>query len=478
MKEIIITYCALLSFLFGFSQTPADIDTSFFYSGGVAPANSSINSIAIQLDGKILIGGSFNSYNGTAKQNVARLNSDGSLDTSFLSTANNASSTQGTVNSIEVLNNGTIIMGGKFTSVNTGALRAYFAGLNSYGSISMTTYIDGLDNYVNCVAKNPNNNFYYIGGDFTHHISDYHGISQFNDVINGSVKAMVVQTDGKVLFGGSFLSVGSTTVNGFTRLNVDTLNGTYELASVDSTFNQGGAGVGAGSTINAIAIQSDGKILIAGTFGTYNGISRLGIARLNTNGTLDTSFDPITGINYNIYAIAVQTDGKILIGGMFTTYNGVSRKGIARLNSNGSLDTTFNPGLGMAGGNLLVKTIALQTDGKIIVGGDFTSYNGVTRNGIVRLYGDSALGIENQNSKQLNLYPNPANDKFTIDFGSQIISNYSIKINNLLGQEVYTAVIDKPQFEVYKTWQGQGLYFVKIYDVNNNLVTTRKIILQ
>jgi hypothetical protein len=78
----------------------------------------------------------------------------------------------------------------------------------------------------------------------------------------------------------------------------------------------------------------------------------------------------------------------------------------------------------------------------------------------------------------INIYPNPANDKFTIDFGNELNSNYSIKINNMLGQEVYSNIIDKPQFEVTKTWQGQGMYFVKIYNENKILVGTKKIILQ
>ena len=76
------------------------------------------------------------------------------------------------------------------------------------------------------------------------------------------------------------------------------------------------------------------------------------------------------------------------------------------------------------------------------------------------------------------IYPNPAKDKFTIDFGNELLSNYTIKINNLLGQEVYSTIVDKPQFEVTKTWQGQGIYFVKIYDKNKILVGIKKIILQ
>lgn len=91
----------------------------------------------------------------------------------------------------------------------------------------------------------------------------------------------------------------------------------------------------------------------------------------------------------------------------------------------------------------------------------------------------TSLGLNEESLNNFIVYPNPTKDKFTIDFGNQIISNNTIKINNLLGQEVYsTTIIDKTQVEVFNTWQGKGLYFVRIYDENNSLLTTKKIILQ
>jgi hypothetical protein len=90
----------------------------------------------------------------------------------------------------------------------------------------------------------------------------------------------------------------------------------------------------------------------------------------------------------------------------------------------------------------------------------------------------TSLGLNENILNDLNIYPNPAKDKFTIDIGNELNSNYPIKINNLLGQEVYSNIIDKPKFEVTKIWQGKGLFFVKIYDDNNNLIITKKIILQ
>src|SRR5690606_28104299 len=118
--------------------------------------------------------------------------------------------------------------------------------------------------------------------------------------------------------------------------------------------------------------QNDGKIVIGGNFTTYNGAGRNRIARLNADSSMDTSFDPGLGANFIVYSTAIQTDGKILIGGNFTTYNGTFMNRITRLNTDGSLDTSFNSGYP----NSTVSTIAIQNDGKIIIGGNFTTYNG------------------------------------------------------------------------------------------------------
>src|SRR5436190_7759521 len=96
----------------------------------------------------------------------------------------------------------------------------------------------------------------------------------------------------------------------------------------------------------SVAVAPDGKVLIAGDFTLVNGTNRNRIARLNQDGSLDTGFDPGAGANAIVYAVAAQPDGKALIGCDFTTYNRTNRNRIARLNLDGSLDTSFEPGLG------------------------------------------------------------------------------------------------------------------------------------
>jgi uncharacterized delta-60 repeat protein len=168
------------------------------------------------------------------------------------------------------------------------------------------------------------------------------------------------------------------------------INSIAQSVSIDASFNPGGIGIN--GIVKSTNIQADGKIIVAGHFTSYNGISRNKIARLNSDGSLDLSFDPALGLGTNnnqfIFCSSIQADGKIIIGGNFTSFNDTPRSRIARLNPDGSLDVTFNPGSGF---NNTVEAIRVQVDGKIVVVGQFTSFNGITRNRIVRLNADGSL---------------------------------------------------------------------------------------
>jgi uncharacterized delta-60 repeat protein len=256
------------------------LDTTFDIGTGF---NSIVNALAIQSDGKVLVGGQFTTYQGTTRNRIARLNTDGSYDTTF--------------------------------NIGTG--------------------------------------------------------------FNGIVIALAIQSDGKIVVGGGFTTYQGTTRNRIARLNTD--------GSYDTTFD---IGTGFGGSVSALAIQSDGKIVVGGGFTTYQGTTRNRIARLNTDGSYDTTFDIGTGFNGSVFALAIQSDGKIVVGGGFTTYQGTTRNCIARLNTDGSYDTTFDIGTGFNGS---VSALAIQSDGKIVVGGGFSTYQGTTRNFIARLNTDGSL---------------------------------------------------------------------------------------
>lgn len=190
---------------------------------------------------------------------------------------------------------------------------------------------------------------------------------------NGEVRASALQPDGKLVVGGAFTSYNGTTRNYIARLDTD--------GTLDTSFDPGS---GVGSTVLGLAIQpSDGRIIIVGTFGST-------IARLNTDGTVDGTFSTVgTGFNsYGSVVLIQPADEKIIIGGAFTSYNGTSRNRIARLNTDGSLDTDFNPSTGF---NNQVRALALQDDGKVVAVGHFTDALGQERKYVARLTSTGTL---------------------------------------------------------------------------------------
>ena len=193
---------------------------------------------------------------------------------------------------------------------------------------------------------------------------------------NSSVEIIAVQTDGKILVGGTFTTHSSTSQNRIVRFNADGIR--------DAGFT---TGTGFNSSVLAIALQTDGKILLVGDFSLYNGAAQNRITRLNADGTRDTGFTTGLGFNGSVTTIALQTDGKILVGGIFTLYDGNVQSNFARLNANGTRDTGFTAGTGSSV-NGDVDAIVVQTDGKILLAGKFTSYNGTTQNRITRLNAD------------------------------------------------------------------------------------------
>jgi uncharacterized delta-60 repeat protein len=185
----------------------------------------------------------------------------------------------------------------------------------------------------------------------------------------GAVNAVALQSDGKILAGGNVSKFNNTgALTALKRLNAD--------GTLDATFNSGGAGLAASSgqpEVNALLVTPDNQIYVGGTFTSYNALSRGGFARLHADGTLDTgfAFNGVTGAVRYVHAIARQADGKVLIGGAFTAVNGTARTNLARLNADGTLDLTFAPsGYTTNGG---IRAIQVGADGRIYVGG--TTYN-------------------------------------------------------------------------------------------------------
>lgn len=288
--------------------------------------------LKLQTDNRILAGG---------PDGLVRLSTNGTVDLSF------SCNVSGSVECIEIQDDGKIVFGGSFTSVN-GRPSSNIARVNSDGSLD-TNFVTS-------------------------------GVSSF-------VFATAVQSDGAILIGGEFATVGGVSRPGVARLNSN--------GSLDAFFDPGSGVDGAGLCcgVRSIALQTDGRIIIAGGFSTINGISRNNIARLNSNGSLDSTFVPQPGPNGNVLSVALQSDGKLMVGGGFDQVDNLPNVRIARLNTNGTVDITFNTGSGAGGilGGIPVWSVACRQNGDVFLAGGFSTVNGVQRNGLAKLHTNGTL---------------------------------------------------------------------------------------
>lgn len=371
-----------------FARLNADgsFDSTFNTNG--TGSSKPVFAIAIQSDNKILIEGYLSSYNGTTVRGIARLNADGSLDSAFNS---GGAGSEGSIRVIKSLSDGKILVAGDFSKYNNVA-RNHFARLNADGSLDSTFVASGFTNpgYSPATITVQKDGKFLIGllnsssaNDTSNRVIRLNTDGSLDNSFlttngaNSYVFTILVQSDSKILIGGGFTGYAGATRNNLARLNAD--------GSLDKSFL---AANGTDSFVQAIAIQKDGKILVGGNFTTYNNATSKGIVRLNTDGSLDTNFQTTRAKHFPVYAIALQNDGKILIAGSSQTYNGTASGAIARLNSDGSLDSSFNIGTGF---NSDITTIAVQSDGKILVGGAFTTFNNQARKNLARLNSDGSL---------------------------------------------------------------------------------------
>lgn len=313
------------------------IDTSFVTGAGF---DGPVNAIVKQSDGKIIVGGQFYNYNGTPSASIVRLNSNGSIDSSFtIGTGFN-----GAVTALGIESNGKIIAAGTFDDYNSNYSKG-IASLNPDGTFDST--------FVTGIGISGARNFY-------------------------TINAMVIQSDGKVILGGRFNGYNGNTVADIVRINTD--------GSFDSSFLQG---TGFDNETFSLAIQSDNKIIVSGTFNGYDGNTVANIARLNSDGTFDSSFSTGTGFNDKVSSIVVQSDSKILMAGPFTTYDGNNIPYLIRLNSNGSVDGSFNTSNNF---DNTINSAVIQSNGKIIVGGVFNNYGSTAvSHGIAQLSSNGTL---------------------------------------------------------------------------------------
>lgn len=312
-------------------NSDGSLDTAFGTGGGVAgTTNPRVMDVARQPDGKLVIGGSFSTVNGISRSNIARLNADGSNDSTF----NPGVGANDVVYAVLVQTDGKIVVGGAFTTIN-GSSKRMLARLNADGSVDST---------------------------FTP--------PTFGSGTGWRVESLAAQTDENIVVGGTFYFSGTPS-----KMSLCRVLGT--TGALDPAFNgvNNGAHVSGNTssskTVKNILVLSTGKIMISGNFTAYNNTARGGLARLLGNGALDTSFTATS--NGTVNAMCLQPDGKIIIGGTFTTYSGATANRLARITSGGATDAAF---IAAGGSTAEVTDLTLQPDGRVLMSGGFGSFQG------------------------------------------------------------------------------------------------------
>ena len=375
----------------GLVQLNPDGSFDLNFNNDVA-AGSIINNICIQNDNKILIAGRQISLSGTTvAKSLFRLQTNGSVDSSF--GPDLRIGTNGVVTKVETTSDNKVLVGGSFSSINNQTVKS-LARLFPDGRLDESFKTAHLNfSSILHIQKQPDKKI-LVGGDW-----DNTGAGTYKPLVrlnpDGSndpdfnlnispfsgINGMTLQPDGKILV--ITANAGSFNYNTIIRLNAD--------GSKDNTFKTGSGasnppGKVANLFIHVVTVQTDGKILVAGEFETYNGSTKNNIARLLPDGTVDESFTGPT-VNFGNYrTVAIQTDNKIIIGGGFALTNYPQFNGIIRLQANGSVDELFS---GYISGTPFA--LLLQPTGKILAGGIFTAANGASRNNVVQFNSNGSI---------------------------------------------------------------------------------------
>lgn len=391
-----ITHINLMNGLAYIGRLNADGSYDTGYNHGTGFQVSEVADFAIQSDQKIIAAGTFYSYNGTVMPGTARLNANGELDTTFRSSIKTSSA----VHSVSLQPDGKILVGGGFL-LKDAAVPKNIARLNSDGSVDTGFRVGtGTNSPVYTTALQSDGkvllggNFTLFNGNAINRIvrlntdgtidTGFKSGSGFNDI----VYKIIVQPDGKLLVCGRFTQYNNIAGSCIVRLESD--------GKMDTTFKTGtGFGNPFPSTGIVLAysmtLQNDGKILAVGNFTKYNGSTGNGIVRILSDGRIDSGFQTGTGFDTYPYRLIVQSDGKIIVSGRFTTFRNISGKGIVRIWPDGKTDTSFNPGTAF---DRYTRALAFHDGEKILVGGDFTSYSGTCRTRIARLFNCETLSRE------------------------------------------------------------------------------------
>lgn len=404
------------NFWYKWNITSAITQQNFFLTRGNTTAYAnylqlslfySLNKVKVDNYNNIYITGEYRGYQGQERTFITKILSGGTIDTTF-----NANYVLGGVTSIgDVVfdnQNNAYIVG---TNIGNYGLKKIDLSGNTVATFPATSGGGGpqINDSGTLVLDLVNQKMVVVGGWATVYsgvtvnkiakinLSNLTPDTSFNTLTgfnSTTVSSIVADSNNDYYVGGDF-----TTFNNASYPRIVKINGLTGLA--DTSFVVGSGLTNAGSTSNqypcpsGVKITADGKILIAGRFVTYSGVTVNRIVKLNTNGTIDNTFTTGTGFNNHVNCVTIQPDNKIILGGVFTSYSGVTANRIIRLNSGGTIDNTFVTGSGF---NTTINSIDIQSDGKILVLTDAnantnvqTTYSGVSYNNLIRLNTDGTI---------------------------------------------------------------------------------------
>ncbi|MES2696456.1 MAG: immunoglobulin domain-containing protein [Verrucomicrobiota bacterium] len=356
-----------------FTSPPMDLFTR--------PVIQTIISLA---DGSLFVGGSFGAYNGQPRNHVVKLLSDGTVDAHFAPPPAAGGSSAHTL-AVDASGGG-VWVGGS-SSGTTSAMRHLLASGATDPDFTLDLRVSAA---VSELIQQPDGrllvggNFAFINGTQRNRIARLLADGTLDlsfdpgAGLSGAPSAMILQPDGKILLGGEFSVVNNSPRANLVRLNAD--------GTVDSSFSQV---IPPNRAVWAMALQPDGRIIAGGPFTTVNGAPAKHLVRLETTGERDPNFDIGTGPEGWVHFLSVQPNGSIFVAGGFSTFSGATVGGLTRLLPSGARDTSFGPMTGLTS----LYTLVRQPDEKLVIGGLFYSLNGVERRALARLHSDGTLDL-------------------------------------------------------------------------------------
>ena len=418
------------------------------YSFQAVPPSVLVNKVVVQPDGKILVGGGFTNYAGSGKNNLVRLNSDGTVDATFNP---GGSGPDFLVQDIDLMPDGRILIAGNFGAYN-GIQNYFVARLFPNGTLDPGFHVppNSINGAVLAIALHKYNTvvaageFFICSGHSQPHITRFDPTGAVDttflvgDGFTSTVYDLLVLPDDRIVASGSFFMYQN---NPSGRIALLASNGLIDL-----TMNNDPGLHGSLSTARALARQADGMILVSGYFTHHNGVPHAGIARLNLNGTYDTSFTSPFYPYAKVDAIAVQADGHILAGGEFigSMYdpNVPGPSCLVRLNTDGSRDDTYDLGVGAGpdpGETYFVQDIAVQPDNKVLVGGHFGTFDTETQyRQLIRLHESMPTGISEGRTAPAALNAWWSTGELCVAIPADFTSDARLNVYSTTGQLVHS----------------------------------------